>query len=81
MYLSVVGTGHADVCAAQIAVGMVQVRVDYTNPATKAGPLVYKLRTLGIDGEGAAALPAVPGYDNSTGVGSPRKYIQHFLQS
>jgi hypothetical protein len=30
----------------------------------------------------AATLPAaVPGYDNSTGVGSPRKYIRYFLQS
>jgi hypothetical protein len=36
------------------------------------------LRTLGIDGEGAAALPAVDGYDDSTGVGSPKYYIQSF---
>jgi subtilase family serine protease len=55
---------------------LAQVRVDYSNPYTKAGPLVYKLRTLGIDGEGAAALPAVAGYDDSTGVGSPAGYIQ-----
>jgi len=57
---------------------LAQVRVDYTNPYTKAGPLVYKLRTLGIDGEGSAALPAVPGYDDSTGVGSPRGYLELF---
>ena len=52
-----------------------QVRVNYTNAATKQGPLVYYLRTLGIDGEGAAALHATRGYDDATGVGSPRDYI------
>jgi len=36
------------------------------------------LRTLGIDGEGSAALPAVKGYDDATGVGSPDYYIQSF---
>lgn len=55
-----------------------QVRNNYANPFTKTGPLVTFLRTLGIDGEGAAALPAVKGYDDSTGVGSPRYYIQSF---
>ncbi len=54
---------------------LAQVRVNYTNAATKGGPLVYFLRTLGIDGEGAAALHAVTGYDDATGVGSPKKYI------
>ena len=54
------------------------MRTNYTDPATKAGPLVTFLRTLGIDGEGAAALPAVAGYDDSTGVGSPARYIQSF---
>jgi hypothetical protein len=34
--------------------------------------------TLGINGEGAAALPAVRGYDDATGVGSPARYIQSF---
>ncbi|MGO9221377.1 MAG: protease pro-enzyme activation domain-containing protein [Streptosporangiaceae bacterium] len=52
------------------------VRNNYTNPYTKQGPLLTYLRTLGIDGEGADALPAVKGYDDSTGVGSPRNYIQ-----
>jgi hypothetical protein len=33
--------------------------------------------TLGINGEGAA-LPAVRGYDDATGVGSPARYIQSF---
>jgi hypothetical protein len=35
--------------------------------------------TLGINGEGAAALPAVKGYDDATGVGSPDYYIQSFF--
>ncbi len=55
---------------------LAQVRDNYTNPATRQGPLVYFLRTLGIDGEGAAALHATAGYDDATGVGSPRGYIQ-----
>jgi subtilase family serine protease len=58
---------------------LAEVRNNYTNPYTKAGPLVTWLRTLGINGEGAAALPAVRGYDDSTGVGSPEYYIQSFL--
>jgi subtilase family serine protease len=57
---------------------LAQVRPDYTNPATKQRPLVYGLRTLGIDGEGAAALHATKGYDDATGVGSPSRYIQFF---
>jgi len=57
---------------------LAEVRNNYTDPYTKAGPLVTYLRTLGIDGEGAAALPAVEGYDDSTGVGSPDWYIQSF---
>ena len=36
------------------------------------------LRTLGINGVGASALPAVQGYDDATGVGSPQFYIQAF---
>ncbi|HEY7432342.1 MAG TPA: S53 family peptidase [Streptosporangiaceae bacterium] len=55
-----------------------QVRNNYTNSATKQGPLLTFLRTLGVNGEGAAALPAVKGYDDATGVGSPRFYIQSF---
>ena len=57
---------------------LAEVRTNYTDPATKAGPLVTFLRTLGIDGEGAAALPAVTGYDDSTGLGSPARYIESF---
>jgi subtilase family serine protease len=57
---------------------LAEVRSNYTNPATKQGPLVTYLRTLGIDGEGAAALPAVKGYDDATGIGSPARYIQSF---
>jgi subtilase family serine protease len=57
---------------------LAEVRNNYTNPATKGGPILTYLRTLGIDGEGAAALPAVVGYDDATGVGSPEYYIQSF---
>ena len=59
---------------------LAEVRNNYTDPSTKTGPLVTFLRTLGIDGEGAAALPAVPGYDDSTGVGSPKYYIQSYFR-
>ena len=54
---------------------LAHVRVDYANPAARTGPLVYSLRTLGVDGEGPAALRATVGYDDATGVGSPRDYI------
>jgi subtilase family serine protease len=57
---------------------LAQVRANFTNPATRGGPLLYFLRTLGVDGEGAAALRATPGYDDATGVGSPQDYIQTF---
>ncbi len=57
---------------------LAEVRNNYTDPYTKTGPLVTYLRTLGIDGEGPAALPAVKGYDDSTGVGSPKYYIQSY---
>jgi subtilase family serine protease len=59
-------------------VHLAQVRNNYTDPSTKGGPIVTNLRTLGIDGEGAAALPAIRGYDDATGIGSPRSYIQSF---
>jgi subtilase family serine protease len=52
------------------------VRNNYTNPYTKQGPLLTYLRTLGINGEGKDRLRAVTGYDDATGVGSPRNYIQ-----
>src|ERR1022692_1838802 len=55
---------------------LAEVRSNYTDPYTKTGPLITYLRTLGIDGEGADALPAVKGYDDSTGVGSPNQDIQ-----
>ncbi len=58
---------------------LAEVRNNYTDPYTKTGPLITYLRTLGIDGEGAAALPAVKGYDDATGVGSPDYYIQSFF--
>jgi subtilase family serine protease len=59
-------------------VQLYEVRNNYTDPDTKTGPLVTYLRALGIDGEGAAALHAVRGYDDATGVGSPNYYIQSF---
>jgi subtilase family serine protease len=58
---------------------LAEVRSNYTDPFTKTGPLITYLRTLGINGEGAEALPAVRGYDDSTGVGSPDYYVQSFL--
>jgi hypothetical protein len=57
---------------------LAQVRNNYTDPSTKGLPLVTYLRTLGIDGEGAAALHATKGYDDATGVGSPSDYIESF---
>ncbi len=57
---------------------LAEVRNNYTNSATKALPLVTSLRMLGINGVGAYALPAVKGYDDATGVGSPRQYVQSF---
>ena len=57
---------------------LAEVRNNYTNPYTKQGPLITYLRTLGINGEGPDALPAVAGYDDSTGVGSPSQYIQSY---
>jgi subtilase family serine protease len=59
---------------------LAEVRNNYTDPYTKTGPLVTYLRTLGIDGEGPAALPAVKGYDDSTGAGSPKYYIQSYFR-
>jgi subtilase family serine protease len=59
---------------------LAEVRNNYTDPSTKTGPLITYLRTLGIDGEGAAALPAVKGYDDATGVGSPEYYVQSFFR-
>ena len=55
------------------------VRNNYTDAYTKTGPLITGLRSFGINGEGADALPAVVGYDDSTGVGSPNRYIQSFF--
>jgi len=59
---------------------LAEVRNNYSDPYTKTGPIITWLRTLGIDGEGAAALPAVEGYDDSTGVGSPHHYIESFQE-
>jgi subtilase family serine protease len=58
---------------------LAEVRNNYTDPYTKTGPIITYLRTLGIDGEGAAALVATKGYDDATGVGSPYLYIESFF--
>jgi subtilase family serine protease len=57
---------------------LAQVRNNYAHPYVKKGPLITYLRTLGIDGEGKADLPATKGYDDATGVGSPYLYIESF---
>ena len=62
-------------------VHLAEVRNNYAHPETRQGPIETYLRTLGIDGEGAAALPAVKGYDDATGVGSPNAYVQSFFGS
>ncbi len=63
------------------SVHLAEVRNNYAHPETRQGPIETFLRTLGIDGEGAAALPAVKGYDDATGVGSPNAYVQSFFGS
>src|ERR1039458_6772755 len=40
--------------------------------------MITTLTTLGINGEGPAALRAVRGYDDATGVGSPGEYIRSY---
>jgi subtilase family serine protease len=55
-----------------------EVRSNYAFPLVRKGKQLYYLRTLGVNGEGAARLPAVKGYDDATGVGSPARYVQSF---
>jgi len=55
-----------------------EVRNNYPNSAVPVGPVLTFLRALGINGTGASALTATPGYDDATGVGSPKNYIQSF---
>jgi subtilase family serine protease len=63
--------------------GQYEVRNNYTDPDTQTGPLLTYLRAMGIDGQDVsgdnAALPATPGYDDSTGLGSPNRFIQSFF--
>jgi subtilase family serine protease len=59
-------------------VKIAEVRSNLTHAALDKGPQVYYLRTLGVNGEGAARLNAVKGYDDATGVGSPADYVQSF---
>jgi subtilase family serine protease len=62
--------------------GQYELRNNYTDPDTATGPLLTYLRAMGIDGEDLpgdnAALPATTGYDDSTGLGSPNRFIQSF---
>jgi subtilase family serine protease len=62
--------------------GTYQVRNNYTDPDTATGPLLTFLRAQGIDGEDLpgdnAALPGTTGYDDSTGLGSPNRFVQSF---
>jgi subtilase family serine protease len=55
---------------------LAEVRSNYSDGFNKTGPLVTYLRTLGYNGVGTSKLPAVKGYDDATGVGSPDYYIQ-----
>jgi subtilase family serine protease len=57
-----------------------EYRNNYTDPATAAGPINTYLRIMGLDGTGASALTATPGYDDATGVGSPNDYIESFFR-
>jgi subtilase family serine protease len=67
-----------DVTDRPTGVQLYEVRNNYTNPYTAAGPLKTFLRALGANGSGPAALPATAGYDDGTGVGSPYQYVQSF---
>jgi subtilase family serine protease len=55
-----------------------QVLNAFARPAVRRGPVVTFLTPLGINGGGSAALRAVRGYDDATGVGSPARYVQSF---
>ena len=55
-----------------------EVRNNYPNSAIPVGPVHTFLRAIGINGTGASALTGTPGYDDATGVGSPKNYIQSF---
>lgn len=50
----------------------------FARPATRQGPILTLLTALGINGRGPAALRAVRGYDDATGIGSPARYVQSF---
>jgi subtilase family serine protease len=68
------GTGaYHDVTDTPLGAGthIALVRNEWADNATGTGGLRTSLYTLGIDGEGAAALHAARGYDAATGLGSP----------
>ena len=56
-----------------------EVRNDFTDPCTMTGPLVTYAAATRDQWSGASALTATPGYDDATGVGSPKSYIQSFF--
>lgn len=57
---------------------LAEVSNNYAHPHARRGPVITTLTTLGINGEGLAALRAVLGYDDATGVGSPDEYLQSY---
>jgi subtilase family serine protease len=68
------GTGaYRDVTDSPLGAGthIALARNEWADNATGTGGLRTSLYTLGIDGEGAAALHATKGYDEVTGLGSP----------
>jgi subtilase family serine protease len=79
IYLKYGTSAYHDVTDTPLGPGhLAQVRNNFAHPYVDKGPLLTYLRTLGIDGEGSAALPATKGYDDATGVGSPYRYIESF---
>jgi len=80
IYLRAGGRAYNDVTDHPLGSTQVAfVRTDYTDPSTRQEPLLFHLRSEGINGVGADALHATPGYDNVTGVGSPtRRYLESY---
>jgi subtilase family serine protease len=73
-------TAYRDVTDTPLGPGVKigEVRSNLAFPLLDKGRQLYYLRTLGMNGEGAAKLTAVKGYDDATGVGSPAGYVQSF---
>jgi subtilase family serine protease len=67
------GSAFHDVTDSPLGPGVriAAVRDEWSNPATGTGKIKTSLYTFGMDGAGLAALRALPGYDDVTGLGSP----------